>query len=196
MPAARPVDAALKARLLGALRAVLSESGLIREREHWEGFEEVLAGVLPAVRIVRVDLPGSARSATLEKRSRILDAVEEVPAYDFSGDGGPDYSRVDAMPYQFGRTRRQLFEEVDAPNLKPLANIFLRMIKSLIVPLLFSTLVIGIAGHGDDMKKVGRLALRSIIYFEIVTTLALAVGPPAAALHCPTAWPHAWRRAP
>lgn len=63
-----------------------------------------------------------------------------------------------------------------APNLKPFANIFLRMIKSLIVPLLFSTLVVGIAGHGDDMKKVGRLALRSIIYFEIVTTLALVIG--------------------
>lgn len=63
-----------------------------------------------------------------------------------------------------------------APNLKPFANIFLSMIKSLIVPLLFSTLVVGIAGHGDDMKKVGRLALRSIIYFEIVTTLALAIG--------------------
>ena len=63
-----------------------------------------------------------------------------------------------------------------APNLKPFANIFLRMIKSLIVPLLFSTLVVGIAGHGDDMKKVGKLALRSIIYFEVVTTAALAIG--------------------
>ncbi|MFN9201451.1 MAG: dicarboxylate/amino acid:cation symporter [Gemmatimonas sp.] len=63
-----------------------------------------------------------------------------------------------------------------APNLKPFANIFLRMIKSLIVPLLFSTLVVGIAGHGDDMKKVGKLALRSIIDFAIVTTLALAIG--------------------
>jgi proton glutamate symport protein len=63
-----------------------------------------------------------------------------------------------------------------AAQLQPLSNIFLRMIKSLIVPLLFSTLVIGIAGHGDDMKKVGRLALRSIIYFELVTTAALAVG--------------------
>ncbi len=63
-----------------------------------------------------------------------------------------------------------------APHLKPFANIFLRMIKSLIVPLLFATLVVGIAGHGDDMKKVGRLALRSIIYFEVVTTLALAIG--------------------
>jgi proton glutamate symport protein len=63
-----------------------------------------------------------------------------------------------------------------AVALKPLSTVFLRMIKSLIVPLIFSTLVIGIAGHGDDMKRVGKLALRSIIYFEIVTTLALAVG--------------------
>lgn len=67
------------------------------------------------------------------------------------------------------------FPEVGV-QLKPLSNIFLRMIKSLIVPLLFSTLVIGIAGHGDDMKRVGKLALRSIIYFEVVTTLALIVG--------------------
>ena len=63
-----------------------------------------------------------------------------------------------------------------AVQLKPLSNIFLRMIKSLIVPLLFSTLVIGIAGHGDDMRKVGKLAFRSIVYFELVTTAALAVG--------------------
>ena len=63
-----------------------------------------------------------------------------------------------------------------AQDLKPLSTIFLRMIKSLIAPLIFSTLVIGIAGHGDDMKRVGRLALKSIIYFEIVTTLALVIG--------------------
>src|SRR5689334_3652030 len=63
-----------------------------------------------------------------------------------------------------------------ASDLNILSSVFLRMIKSLIVPLLFSTLVVGIAGHGDDIKKVGRLAFRSIIYFEIVTTLALAVG--------------------
>ncbi len=68
-----------------------------------------------------------------------------------------------------------LFPEV-GKSLSLLSTIFLRMIKSVIVPLLFSTLVIGIAGHGDDMKKVGRLAFRSIIYFEVVTTLALAVG--------------------
>ena len=63
-----------------------------------------------------------------------------------------------------------------ATDLNILATIFLRMIKSMIVPLLVSTLIVGIAGHGDDMKKVGRLAFRSILYFEIVTTLALAVG--------------------
>ena len=43
-----------------------------------------------------------------------------------------------------------------APNLKPFANIFLRMIKSLIVPLLFSTLVVGIAGHGGRAGGAGR----------------------------------------
>src|SRR5688500_17189844 len=42
--------------------------------------------------------------------------------------------------------------------LKPLSTIFLRLIKAIIVPLLFGTLVIGIAGHGDDLKRVGRLA--------------------------------------
>jgi proton glutamate symport protein len=60
--------------------------------------------------------------------------------------------------------------------LSPLSTIFLRMIKSIVVPLIFGSLVVGVAGHGDDMKRVGRLALKSIIYFEIVTTVALAVG--------------------
>ncbi len=68
-----------------------------------------------------------------------------------------------------------LFPEA-AVQLKVLSTIFLRMIKSIIVPILFSTLVMGIAGHGDDMKRVGRLALKSIIYFEVVTTIALFVG--------------------
>src|SRR5262245_15960392 len=61
-------------------------------------------------------------------------------------------------------------------HLKPLSTIFLRLIKSLIAPLVFATLVVGIAGHGDDMKRVGRLAFKSIIYFEVVTTLALFIG--------------------
>lgn len=69
-----------------------------------------------------------------------------------------------------------IFFPTFAVKLDPLSQIFLRMIKSLIVPLIFSTLVVGIAGHGDDMKKVGRLALRSFIYFELVTTGALIIG--------------------
>jgi proton glutamate symport protein len=60
--------------------------------------------------------------------------------------------------------------------IEPLSAVFLRLIKSLIVPLVASTLLVGIAGHGDDMRRVGRLALRAVVYFEIVTTLALAVG--------------------
>jgi proton glutamate symport protein len=81
-----------------------------------------------------------------------------------------------ALGALFPEAGRAAHGGVAASDLRPLSNIFLRMIKSLIVPLLLSTLVIGIAGHGDDMKKVGRLALRSIVYFEVVTTLALAVG--------------------
>jgi len=63
-----------------------------------------------------------------------------------------------------------------ATSLRPISTTFLRMIKSIIVPIIFGTLVVGIAGHGDDMKRVGRLALKSLIYFEIVTTLALFIG--------------------
>jgi proton glutamate symport protein len=63
-----------------------------------------------------------------------------------------------------------------AVSLFPISTAFIRIIKSIIVPLIFGTLVVGIAGHGDDMKRVGRLALKSIIYFEIVTTLALVIG--------------------
>ena len=56
------------------------------------------------------------------------------------------------------------------------ATIFLRAIKALIVPLLFGTLTTGIAGHATELKALGKLALRSIIYFEVVTTIALVLG--------------------
>ena len=64
----------------------------------------------------------------------------------------------------------------ESQHLKVVSNIFLRMIKCLLVPLVFSTLVVGIAAHADDLKAVGRLALKAILYFEIVTTLALFIG--------------------
>jgi Na+/H+-dicarboxylate symporter len=62
-----------------------------------------------------------------------------------------------------------------AATLKPLSTIFIRLIKSIIAPLIFSTLVVGIAGHGN-LKQVGRMGIKAIIYFEVVTSLALLVG--------------------
>ena len=56
-----------------------------------------------------------------------------------------------------------------------LRDIFLSLIKSIIAPLVFSTIVVGIAGAGS-LKKVGRMGLKAIIYFEIATTAALAIG--------------------
>ena len=60
-------------------------------------------------------------------------------------------------------------------SLRVLSLIFLRMIKTIIAPLLFGTLVVGIAGH-SNLKQVGRMGVKALIYFEIVTTLALFIG--------------------
>jgi proton glutamate symport protein len=60
-------------------------------------------------------------------------------------------------------------------DIKPLADTFLKMIKMIIAPLLFSTLVVGIAGTGD-MKAMGRIGVKAIIYFEVATTIALFWG--------------------
>jgi proton glutamate symport protein len=62
-----------------------------------------------------------------------------------------------------------------AKQLGPVSNVFLRLIRSIIAPLLFGTLVVGIAG-GGDMKRMGRIGGKAILYFEIVTTLALFLG--------------------
>ncbi|KAG0201467.1 hypothetical protein BGX28_005720 [Mortierella sp. GBA30] len=63
-----------------------------------------------------------------------------------------------------------------AVEIAPLGTLFIRMIQTIVGPLIFSTLVVGIAGHGDDLMRVGRLALKAIIYFEVVTTFALIIG--------------------
>ncbi len=59
--------------------------------------------------------------------------------------------------------------------MRPLSVIFIRLIKSIIAPLIFATLVVGIAGH-SDLKTVGRMGLKAIVYFEVVTTIALFLG--------------------
>jgi proton glutamate symport protein len=73
-----------------------------------------------------------------------------------------------------------------AVQLAPLSNIFLRLIKSIIAPLIFGALVYGIAGAGD-IKQMGRIGLKAIIYFEILTTVALFVGLAAVNLMQPGA---------
>ena len=62
-----------------------------------------------------------------------------------------------------------------ATRLEPVSHIFLRLIRSIVAPLLFATLVHGIAGSGD-LKQMGRIGLKAVVYFEIVTTLALFLG--------------------
>jgi proton glutamate symport protein len=59
--------------------------------------------------------------------------------------------------------------------IKPLADAFLRLIKMIIAPLIFSTLVVGIAGTGD-FKAMGRIGLKALVYFEAATTIALVLG--------------------
>lgn len=68
---------------------------------------------------------------------------------------------------------------LDAPalavSLRVFSDIFLRLIKAIVAPLILATLVAGIAGHGD-LKSVGRMGIKSLVYFEVVTTLALVIG--------------------
>src|SRR4028119_2493150 len=67
----------------------------------------------------------------------------------------------------------------DAPavamNFKVLSDVFLRLVKTIIAPLVFATLVVGIAGHAD-LKQVGKMGVKALIYFEVVTTFALFIG--------------------
>src|SRR3954462_8374132 len=60
-------------------------------------------------------------------------------------------------------------------QMKPLGDLFIKLIKMLIAPIIFCTVVHGIASM-EDMKKVGRVGLKSLLYFEAMTTLALVVG--------------------
>jgi proton glutamate symport protein len=62
-----------------------------------------------------------------------------------------------------------------AVSLNVLSKVFLRLIKTIIAPLIFATLVVGIAGH-SNLKQVGKMGVKSLLYFEIVTTLALFIG--------------------
>jgi proton glutamate symport protein len=62
-----------------------------------------------------------------------------------------------------------------AANLQVLSAIFLKLVKTIVAPLIFSTLVVGIAGH-PNLKQVGRMGIKALLYFEVVTTIALFIG--------------------
>jgi proton glutamate symport protein len=62
-----------------------------------------------------------------------------------------------------------------ATDLRILSTIFIRLIRTIVAPLLFATLVVGIAAHGN-LKQVGRMGVKALVYFEVVTTLALLIG--------------------
>ena len=62
-----------------------------------------------------------------------------------------------------------------ATQLRVFSTIFIRLIRTIVAPLLFATLVVGIAAHGN-LKQVGRMGVKALVYFEIVTTLALLIG--------------------
>src|SRR4051812_3972826 len=67
------------------------------------------------------------------------------------------------------------FDPAHAVAMKPLGDAFIKLIKMLIAPIIFCTMVSGIAGMGD-MKQVGRVGAKAILVFEIITTLALIIG--------------------
>src|SRR5689334_11140926 len=60
-------------------------------------------------------------------------------------------------------------------KLRPLGDGFVNLVRMLIAPIIFATVVVGLAGMGD-LKKIGRVGAKALIYFEVVTTLALAIG--------------------
>ncbi|MGH8446892.1 MAG: glutamate/aspartate:proton symporter GltP [Solimonas sp.] len=76
-----------------------------------------------------------------------------------------------AALHEAGETRDWLIVNI----LNPAGQIFIRLIKMIVVPIVISSLIVGIAGVGDA-KKLGRIGLRTIIYFEIITTVAIIVG--------------------
>src|SRR5438067_4348482 len=71
-------------------------------------------------------------------------------------------------------------------NLKPLSDAFIRLIRMMIAPIIFTTVVTGIAGMGN-LKRLGRIGVKAFIYFEVMTTVALIIGWTVAAVFRPGA---------
>src|ERR1041385_8114473 len=74
----------------------------------------------------------------------------------------------------------------DATRLKPLSDAFIRLIRMMIAPIIFTTVVTGIAGMGN-LKRLGRIGVKAFVYFEVMTTVALIIGWIVAAVFTPGA---------
>ncbi len=97
---------------------------------------------------------------------------------------GVGYLAPAAAPRQFSFFGEEL--TFAGTDLKPVSDAFIRLIRMMITPIIFTTVVIGIAGMGN-LKRLGRIGIKALIYFEVMTTLALVLGWGVAALLRPGA---------
>src|SRR5579864_4526238 len=135
--------------LLFALLAVLFVAAAMGVARH-SGVAGISAGVFEAVRWVAIALLAAYAAARGSLTAWILAGLAA------GAELGHDAPAL-AMQFQV------------------LGTIFLQLIKVVIAPLLFGTLVVGIAGHAD-IRKVGRMAVKALVFFEIVSTIALIIG--------------------
>jgi proton glutamate symport protein len=135
--------------LLFALLAVLFVAAAMGVVRH-SGVAEISAGVFGAVRWIAIALLAAYAVTQRSLTAWILVGL--------------------AAGAEFGHDAPAL-----AMKFQVLGTIFLRLIKVIIAPLLFGTLVVGIAGHAD-IRKVGRMGIKAIVYFEIVSTIAIFIG--------------------
>lgn len=103
----------------------------------------------------------------------VAPAADARPPAPVAGEGGRLYLRV-LLAIAAGALLGHFYPQ-QAVALKPLGDGFIALVKMLIGPIVFCTVVLGIAGSGD-MRKVGRVGARALIYFEVVSTLALVLG--------------------
>src|SRR4051812_3001057 len=86
---------------------------------------------------------------------------------------GVGYLTPEAAPRQFALFGKHF--AFSGTQLKPLSDAFIRLIRMMITPIIFTTVVIGIAGMGN-LQRLGRIGVKSLVYFEVMTTLALILG--------------------
>src|SRR4051812_18219804 len=97
---------------------------------------------------------------------------------------GVGYLTPEAAPRQFALFGKHF--AFSGTQLKPLSDAFIRLIRMMIAPIIFTTVVTGIAGMGN-LKRLGRIGVKAFIYFEVMTTVALIIGWTVAAVFRPGA---------